>query len=300
MSLLIEAAAAVPGVTCFASDPTLPRPHLAIVGAVHGNERCGLVAITRLANEIASGAVRLRHGTVYLIHGNPAATDEHRRYTRDGVDLNRVFDYRFVDELAPAMWEHEHRRALELRPLIQGIDAVLDLHSASAPTPPFAIVSRVRKSEAFALALGLEYVTFGWDGPGMLGEQVLLSQLTRRELPGVSVECGQHDAPEAPEIAYLCARRALAHFGMADAPDAPIARSPRRLVVVAAVKRPSASFAFERPLVGMQRLEPGEVIGHGDHLVLAVRNPCYAIMPNDRVPVGDDLLYIAEEQTNDE
>jgi len=293
----IEPVPVAPGVTRFASDETLPRPHLAIVGAVHGNEVCGLLALTELTRELTTGSLALRTGTLYLVHGNPAATEQRRRYTHSGVDLNRVFDYRFVDELAPALWEREHHRAIELRPVFESIDAVLDLHSTSAPTPAFAIASRVAASEPFALALGLDYVTYGWDGPGMLGEQVLLTQLTRRELPGVAVECGQHDDPSSPGVAFRCAVRALAYFGMIAPPASlPTASVPRRLHVRAAVKRPSSGFRFERPLAGMERLETGYVIGHDDHLVLAVQKPCHVLMPNDNVPVGDDLLYIAEEQ----
>ena len=146
-----------------------------------------------------------------------------------------------------------------------------------------------------ALALGLEYVTLGWDGPAMLGEQVLLAVLTRRERPGVAVECGQHAALEAPEVAYRCALRALSYLGMIE--KLPEVSEPRkRLWVRAAVKRPSASFRFAEPLEGMQRLAAGHVIGYDNQLVLSVRSPCYAVMPNDTVPVGDDLLYIAEEQ----
>jgi succinylglutamate desuccinylase len=297
MPLVIEAVPSLPGVTRFASDDTFPAPRLGIVGAIHGNEHCGLLAISKLGDELAHGRLALTKGTLYLVHGNPAATEQQRRYTRDGVDLNRVFDYRFVDELAPTMWELEHRRALELRSVFDGLDALLDLHSTTAPSPAFAIASRIESSEPFALALGLEYVTFGWDGPGMLGEQVLLSQLTRRGLPGVAVECGQHDAPESVSVAYHCARRALAYFGMAPLPsDEPPPPAPRRLRLRAAIKRPSPSFRFEEPIVGMQRLAPGTVIGHGDHVVMSVRNPCYAIMPNDDVPVGDDMLYLADEQ----
>ncbi|MDB4988279.1 MAG: succinylglutamate desuccinylase [Myxococcaceae bacterium] len=293
MSVLIEPALA--GVTRIASDASLPRPHLAIVGAIHGNERCGLLAIERLRADFARGARALRAGTLVLVHGNPEATAEQRRYTQSGVDLNRTFDFRFVDELAPALWEPEHHRALALRPLLDSVDALLDLHSTTAPTPAFAIASRVPASLPFARALGLEYLTLGWDGPGLLGDRVLLARLTRRERPGVAVECGQHDDEAAPELAYRCALRALAHFGLIE----PLAEGPpptmRTLMVRAAVKRLSVSFCFERPLHGMQALEAGDVIGHGDHLTVTVRHRCYAVMPNDDVPVGDDMLYIAED-----
>lgn len=294
-SLHIEINAGAEAVTRIATAADLPRPHLAVVGAVHGNERCGLFAIQRLHAELESGALELQAGTLFLVHGNPDATRERHRHTLSGVDLNRVFDFRFERELEPALWKHEHRRALALRPLLESVDALLDLHSASAPTPAFAIASRVAASAPFARALGLEYVTFGWDGPGLLGDLVLIGQLTRRERPGVSVECGQHDDEAAVEVAYRCALHALAHFGMLAASWPATTTPPEQLTLKAAIKRPSESFRFERPLRGMQRLTPGEVIGHSDHLWLSVRSPCYAIMPNDCVAVGEDMLYIAEK-----
>lgn len=294
MVLHVEPMPALTGVTLLSMDATLPRPHVALVGALHGNERCGLLALERLQEELRSGVLPLTAGTVVLVHGNPEATRERRRHTQHGHDLNRMFDYRFVEELAPALWQVEHHRALALRPLIEDLDALLDLHSATSPTPPFAIASRVPASEQLALALDLDYVTLGWDGPGLLEDRVLLGPLTRRERPSVAVECGQHDDPEAVEIAHSCARRALMHFGML-APELPRRSAPAKVLRIrAAIKRPSASFRFEKPIVGMQPLARGEVIGHGDHLVLSVRNPCFAVMPNDGVAVGEDMLYIAE------
>lgn len=282
------------GVTVFSADASLPRPHLAVVGAIHGNEHCGLSAIARLSRELARQQLRLQRGTVSLVHGNPQATREARRHTACGVDLNRVFDYRFVDELEPAHWADEHRRAQALRPLFERVDAVLDLHSTSAPSDAFAIASRVPASEALALALDLDYVTFGWDGPGLLGDQVLLGLLTRRVLPGVAVECGQHDDPVAPEVAYQCALRALAHFGLI-APLPP-ARAARRLVVTTAVKRTSASFRFARPLRGLEALPAGTLLGYDDHLAVSVRHACRVIMPNEAAAIGDDLVFLAADQ----
>ena len=283
------------GVTHFSVAGSLPRPHLAIVGAIHGNEHCGLSAITRLSRELANETLRLQRGTLSLVHGNPQATLAARRHTVRGVDLNRVFDYRFVDELAPDLWGDEHRRAHELRPLFERVDAVLDLHSTSAPSDAFAISSRVKASEALALDLDLDFVTFGWDGRDLLGDQVLLSMLTRRALPGVAVECGQHDDPTAPEIAYQCALRALAHFGLI-APFSP-ARAARRLVVTTAVKRTSASFRFARPLRGLEPLGAGTLLGYDDQLALSVRQACRVIMPNEAAAIGEDLAYLATEQT---
>ena len=39
-------------------------PTLAVLGAIHGNERCGAEAIARLVKEIDNGAVTLKRGTM--------------------------------------------------------------------------------------------------------------------------------------------------------------------------------------------------------------------------------------------
>lgn len=289
----IELLHAPSGVVRVASSREMPHPHLAIVGAVHGNERCGAEAITRLQAELSSGALTLSHGTLFLVHGNPDAREAALRHSLRGTDLNRLFDYRFIDELALANWTVEHHRALALRPLLESVDAVLDLHSATAPTPPFAIASRVASAEPFAAALGLDYVTLGWDGPGLLGDQVLLGPLTRRKLPAVAVECGQHDDPASAEVAYRCARAALAYFGLTRDP-LPAAPAPQRLLVRAAIKRPSAGFRFALAFRGMEAVRAGVLLGSDEHVQLSASRDCVLIMPNDQVAVGDDMLYVAE------
>lgn len=295
-SLLIQPVEDMSGVTRVAAGRDLPRPHLAIVGSVHGNEHCGGDALRRLYRELSLGDLTLTAGTLFLVLGNPEASDAASRHSQQGTDLNRLFDYRFEQELPRALWTPEHHRALVLRPLLSSVDGVLDLHSTSAPTPPFAIASRVPASEPFAAALGLEYVTLGWDGPGLLGDRVLLAPLTARGMPGVAIECGQHDDPLAPEVAYRCARLALAYFGLTS-PPSPAATAPsppQRLRVTAAVKRPSESFRFARPIHGMQQLAAGELLGQGDQVMLSVRTACTAIMPNPNAAVGDDMVYLAE------
>ena len=295
MASSVEELTGIVGALRISASHDFPRPHVGVVGAVHGNEPCGLRAIERLRAELVGGELSLRDGTLFLIHGNPRASEEQKRHTAGGADLNRFFDYRFVDEMATDTWLYEHHRAFALKPLLESLDSVLDLHSTTAPSPPFAIASPVPESQAMAEALGVGYVTLGWDRPGLLGDKVLISTTTRRGLPAVSVECGQHDDPRSAAVAYLCARRMLAYLGLLDpiADQAP--RISKRLMLQAAVKRPSPTFRFARPLRSMERLEKGERIGSDENLVLSANGPCWVIMPNDGVPVGEDMLYIAHD-----
>ena len=284
----------LPGVVRLRSEHNPTAPQIAVVGSVHGNEPCGLRAIERLRAELERGEVRLTKGTLYLIHGNPHATKLGQRNTPDGVDLNRQFDYRFETQLPRALWAYEHHRALELRPLLESVDVLLDLHSTTAPTPPFAIVSAVPESHQLAAALGLGYVTEGWDGPGLLADRVLGAPLARLGRPAVSVECGQHAQDAAVGVAYRCVRRALDHLGVLPWKDRAELAEPIWLRLCAAVKRPSSGFRFARPLASMERLAAGELIGSDADLALTVNRGCYVIMPNDAVEVGEDMIYIAQ------
>lgn len=292
-SMHVEEDPDLPGVARIARDARWPRPWVLIVGSIHGDEPSGQRAIAALLGEAREGALPVDYGTVITLHGNPAATEAQTRNSPGGVDLNRLFDFRFEHELNPELWRQEHHRALALRPLLRSVDFGLDVHSASAPTPPFAICMSSNGSLELARQLGVAYVTVGWDGPGLLGDQVVLSELSRRDRPGVAVECGSHADPKTTEVARAVVQRYLTATGvLGPRPEEPVVR-PTVLRLRDAIRRPGASFRFERPILGLDRLGAGEVVGSDGNLEVRMRRECYALMPNDQVGVGEDMLYLA-------
>ena len=74
MATSVEELTGIVGALRISAAPDFPRPHVGVVGAVHGNEPCGLRAIERLRAELVGGELSLRSGTLFLIHGNPRAT----------------------------------------------------------------------------------------------------------------------------------------------------------------------------------------------------------------------------------
>jgi succinylglutamate desuccinylase len=292
-SLHVEEDPAIQGVTRIARTPDWPRPWVLVIGSIHGDEPCGREAIASLVADARAGALALTRGTLVTLHGNPAASKEGTRCSAGGLDLNRLFDFRFVDELSEARWTPEHRRALALRPLVEQADVGVDLHSARAVTPPFAIAMSAKGSLDLALALGVPYVTTGWNGPGLLEHQVALTLLSRRGKPGVAVECGSHDEPHAAETARRIIDRMLRALDLIE-DEVPRPSAPSVVLrLMDAIKRPSPTFRFTRPLSGLERLLPGERIGGDANVEIRMRSECYALMPNDSVPVGEDMLYLA-------
>ncbi len=302
-SSYISAHPEIAGVHCVTATPVAadpeawPRPFVGIVAAMHGNEPSGLAAIKRLETRAIRGELSLDKGTLILIHGNPEASELGLRHTKDGTDLNRLFDFGYVDDLPKQRWKLEHHRALELRPLLRSLDAALDLHSTSAPTPPFGIVSHIDSSRPLARKLGLPYLTHGWEGPGLLGDRVMMHMLSCRDKPSIAVECGQHEDPRAVERAHLTAEHFLVACGLLAPEQAPPkSNEPAlELTLVDAIKKPSPGFGFAGRLVGLQQIRAGALVGSDENLEIRCRRNCFVIMPNATVEVGNDMLYLAHQ-----
>ena len=298
---LITVHPSVAATTVISGDAAWPRPWVMILGSVHGDEPCGSAAIEQLTADFASGELDAPSGTIFLIVGNPTARAARRRYTKDGVDLNRIFDLAFQRDGLPAEFSAEHRRALELRPLLEQSDAILDLHSASLTTPAFAAPTDAAGSLGLARKLGVSFAVFGWEEIGGAAGGAAVAVGRDRSCPGVLVECGQHDDPESVTTAYNVARRFLVALELVDGerhPPPTAGVCPEdvcTLRLVESVPKPSADFRFARPLSGFFRVEAGAPIGGDGSTTLAFAQEGYVILPNDAVPVGVELLFLAAE-----
>ena len=219
---------------------------LIVLGAVHGNETCGTRAIERVAGEIDAGTLRLAAGHLTLVPvANPLAYAHHRRV--GDRNLNR--------KLAPtdALREYEDHVANWLCPLLAQHEVLLDLHSFLSPGTPFVFFgppdntgplepfAQAAREEALAVRLGVGRAVDGWLGTyaaGVARRRELASSLPEATLDldprygigtteymrsvggcALTLECGQHDDPQAPEVAYRAIVATLAHLRLIDAPD---------------------------------------------------------------------------------
>ncbi len=280
-----------PGVTRLSTDASLPRPHLAICGGIHGNEPCGVAALRWLDGRLADAPTWVRAGTVLLANGNLRAIAQGRRHSEGGVDLNRIWDFRYQTRLVRDAWAYEHARALELAPVFEDVDAVLDLHSSTSASPPFAICNAAPGSAALAKHMSVPFVVEQWIS---LENRVLTGHLAQRSIPAVVVECGAHQAPSSLQVAQQVSQRFLAHWGLLQEPDETPASDTTRFVRIAAtLTKPSERFRFSTPIEGFQKLSRGTIIGRDDFTELKLVHDCYAVLPNDQVAPGDDVLYLA-------
>ena len=189
-----------------------PR-HLLIIVGVHGNEPCGVEAAKLILQrqqvfigDLKTTTADLRTYedrwvsledlfdtlTIEFAVGNPKALECNQRYITK--NLNRMFDIlTLCDDKSAILHGHEYelQRARVLAESIRHSDIVLDVHSCSSDSPPFALPSSMEVSEELAACLPVQYVVESLVHR-CLGGGTTLDCALLHGIPGVCVECGSH------------------------------------------------------------------------------------------------------------
>jgi predicted deacylase len=268
-------------------DSGKPGPHVMINAITHGNEICGAIAVARL---LAARTLPAR-GKLTLSFAN---IDAYARW--NPVDPH---DNRFVDEDFNRLWLPEvldgPRRSVELtrarimRPVIDRVDLLLDIHSMHNPHRAVMICGPHDKGIAFAKQVGI---------PRHIVSDVGHANGTRmRDYGGFGdpkcaknallVECGQHWERAAAELAWQTVWRFLNATDIMDPKSIEfhidkLQLSEQQVIrVTDAVIARSAQFKFAKGLHGLSVLEKaGDLIAtDGDESVCAPYDNCVLIMP---------------------
>lgn len=177
--------------------------HVVFGCIIHGDEVGSLPAAAALLEDLDAGRLRFG-GRLSVVLGNRPAALAGVRFVEQ--DLNRVF-------LPGPARSAEHRRALELMPLLDDADVFLDLHQTIEPTrSAFAIFPWDPVGEAWVRALDAApaWVT---RPPGLAfsaGSRCGDEHVRVRGAPGITVELSQKGLrPEAEALAGRLMRRTL-------------------------------------------------------------------------------------------
>lgn len=292
---------------------------LIVTGAVHGNETCGTQGIRRVVDEIRSGALPIRRGLVTFVPiCNPLA------YAKG----DRIGDRNLNRNLRPTDTpkDFEDHVANWLCPLFAQHEALLDLHSTRGKTEAFALVGphvndgpiepfRHAKAERdLAKRLGVKRFVEGWldtyaRGVARRRAQASSDPLATDAIYGVgtteymrsvggyamTLECGQHEDPNSPEVAYRAIRNALAFLGHTDDPPPPAVERYEALRMHEVVDRTHADDRFERPWASFDALSPGDHIAtRADGTKLLAPKHGRILFPDAKALPGNEWFYLAE------
>jgi hypothetical protein len=294
---------------------------VAVVAHTHGNEPVGALVFERLEPMLPD---QLKAGELLLVYSNLEAMRAGRRHTADGTDINRLWDTDTLDVLAAMPDEercYEHRRALELAPVLLTCEAILDLHSASQPAPPFLVARDDQRHADLVRLLGVERVVTGLHEEGVLGGGVcpdvgmLLGEGGDRV--GLTFEAGQHSDPENRKRAFNVVVRFLDAYGLWRTPLPTMLVVPQVFEVIDVFRQApegaepyvfpgwtpgngGGTLASGRPLASFERVEADEVLlRRGDHTVVRAPSPFTMLLPTPTADPGTDLYYVALERESE-
>ncbi|ODV04797.1 MAG: succinylglutamate desuccinylase [Thiobacillus sp. SCN 63-57] len=291
---------------------------LIVLGAVHGNETCGTQAIRRVIAEIESGKLDIVAGSVTFVPvTNPLAYVRHQRMGDRNLNRN------LVPTETPV--EFEDRIANWLCPLLAQHDALLDLHSFHTAGEPFAMLgpednqgllepfARSQEETALALRLGVRRFVDGWLDTYAAGvARRLAAGVSAREADvhygvgtteymraqggiALTLECGQHDDPAAPLVAYRAIHNTLAHLGLTAAARPAAVTDTEALRLYQVVDRGHADDQFVRDWASFDRVHAGEVIGtRCDGAPVVADRDGYIVFPNPDARPGQEWFYLAK------
>ena len=281
---------------------TTPCPRLLILGAVHGNEKCGTAAIKRVLAEFESGALALEKGRVTFIPiCNPRAYDADQRFIER--NLNRYL----VPMETPDCYEA--RLGNILCPHLASCDVLLDIHSYTVGGDPFILVGPFKSEErSYAESLGIATTLTGWTdayaatGRGPKGvpseESTGTTESARRSgAVAVTIECGQHKDPKAPEVAYRAIHNVLRHFGFIKERRAVSRSAPKRLITVVSVHYRDEGWNLPKDWKHLEVVTKGQAMALGPNgETLKAPDDGFIIMPKYAAVTGEEWFYFGVEK----
>ncbi|MDF3887940.1 MULTISPECIES: M14 family metallopeptidase [Cupriavidus] len=271
-------------------DSGVPGPHVMVNALTHGNEVCGAITVKALLDlgvRPRRGRLTLAFANVDAYHTFDAARPDASRYVDQ--DFNRVWTAAVLDDTTRD--SSELRRARAMRPVIDTVDLLLDLHSMHEKSLPLIVSGPLDKGIALARAVGAPanvIVDEGHpEGRRMRDYEGFGDPASARN--ALLIECGQHWEATAVGVAKDSTARFLLNAGVIDAEDVPAGwlwlLHPQRVVrVTEPVVASSMDFRFAGAYTGLETFaEAGTVIGWRDGEPVVTPYPdCVLVMPSLR------------------
>ncbi len=278
-----------------------PGPHVMITAVVHGNEVCGAIALDwlfRKGVQPLKGTLSLGFMNIEAYHSFDRADPTASRFVDE--DFNRLWSAEVLDD--PARDSVELRRARTVRPYMDSVDVLLDIHSMQHKTPPLMMAGPLPKGRELARQVGLPelVVTDAGHAAGRRMRDYEGFSDPNSPKNAILMECGQHWETDAGPLAIHTALRFLLAKGViaADWAAAELAGvqlpQQRFIEVTGPVTIESEDFRFAEDYRGLEVIpKAGSVIAYdGGKPVTTPYDGCVLIMPSRRLNPGASAVRL--------
>ncbi|SEE88255.1 Succinylglutamate desuccinylase / Aspartoacylase family protein [Burkholderia sp. WP9] len=272
-------------------DSGAPGPHVMINALTHGNEVCGAIVV----DELLRCALRPRRGRLTLAFANVDAYRSFDSAQPDAArfvdqDFNRVWTAAVLDDTSRTSSELERARAM--RPVIDSVDLLLDLHSMHEKSKPLIVAGPLQIGIDLAVRLGTPATVIcdegHPEGRRMRDYEGFGDPASPKN--ALLIECGQHWERNAVAVARDTTARFLLLAGVVDEADlpagwlAPLPGVQHIVRVTQPVVATSMDFRFAAAYTGLEIFpEAGAVIGWSNgEAITTPYDDCMLVMPSLR------------------
>jgi len=256
-----------------------PGPTLAIFAGVHGNETAGVLALQELISNL-----KISRGTLFLAFANPPAIKANVRMI--SKNMNRCF----MKNNDGTTFEDE--RARELMSILDGCDALLDLHMFYDDNgSPFVIC----EDNAFDVAkiFDVDIISTNWTKvePGGTDGYMFLNNKI-----GICVECGPiSKANEYKAFATKTIYQFLKFYNMTKE-EVVYSDKPKRIVKAnKAIHKSSDKFTLVDGYRNFDPLKAGQLIASDETQTYIAKTGECIIFPHYAARVGEEAYIIGTE-----
>lgn len=274
-------------------------PHVMISAVTHGNELCGAITLDYLFQQ----NVRPISGKLSFAFNNYRAfLDFDPKYPLISrfvdQDFNRLWS---PDILDSEQTSSELERARELRPFIETVDYLLDIHSMQTSVAPLMLAGPLEKGRKFAGQLGYPVHVVSDEGhaAGRRLRDYGAFRDPRSDKNALLVECGQHWEAASVDVSLRTAVCFLLTCGCID--ETKIAelgvanhRPQKFIEVVKVVTIKTDAFRFVGSYQGLEVIpKAGTVFGYDqDEEVTTPCDNCVMIMPSRHLHPGQTAVRL--------
>jgi predicted deacylase len=280
-------------------------PHVMLSAVVHGNELCGAIALDFLLRQElrpVSGKLTLAFMNVAAFDTFDKANPTVSRYVDE--DFNRLWTREVLDGDRDSV---ELRRARAVRPIVDQVDFLLDIHSMQHTTVPLMMCGPLDKGRQLARELlSPQHVVSdaGHSAGRRMRDYGAFGDVSSHH-NALLVECGQHWEPASVDVAKEISLRFLARYEVVspDFVEEHLTVAPpleqRLIEVTGPVTIETDEFRFTESFSGMEIIEKaGTLIGwDGSTEVRTPYDNCVLIMPSRRLRKGESAVRFGRYTT---
>lgn len=264
-----------------------PGPCAVIMGTLHGNEPIGAMVIEELKNLLKPAEI---HGEIYLILGNPKAYEKNQRFI--DCDINRIFNLNFSKP-----YNTEEKRVLEIAPILEKADFLLDIHSTQKPSIPFIYTASTSRNLELAAIFETKFIVSG--NKKFKAKKTTMSAdnfVDNNSGIGITYESGWNEDLTKFEQSLQKSKEFLCKIGITFLNEKPPKASKTIFLEVQARLMPtSKSFQLSQDYENFDFVKSGETLATENNQKITKPYDCYIIFPKKEIEIDKPACYLAQE-----